>query len=762
MDRFITSLIFLFLALSVQGQDITRHQADSLLRSLPKANADKAHINALLELALFEIHKPGELKTDLDSATAFINQAKQINNKIRSVEAYGYITLIEAHLEREKGQQKEAKASVEKAIHILNNGTDKLQLGKAYMELSDYYDYQDPDQLPQKIQFVEQAVNNFRLSGNVERTAYSLRMLGEYYSEEADSRKADNDYYTILATALEKLKLSLALYKSIHYADLQGIYVMLGEVYYSQTDYGQSLNYELMALKTAEIVHDTTMQLSQINNHIGLTLIQLREYEKAADYFKNAIKTAEKYKDNGAIYILAGNIADAYIRANKPSDARTILENISKRYNEPKKNIEINSRIAGTYLTVYTLLKQYHLAKPYCDELLNMTNNSKITQPDLNYVHVTLIKYYFALNQYSSARIYLIKNDSLAHKSGDRIKIGNNNHLWFELDTSQHHYKSAISHLLIYNKIRDSFYTVTKSRQSQQLQVQFETQKKESQIRLLNQKTNLEQANLEQANLVKNITIGGIVLALVIAGLFYRQYRQKQKTNRVITQKNEMLQHLLTEKEWLLKEVHHRVKNNLHTVICLLESQAIYLENDALKAIENSQHRIYAMSLIHQKLYQSQDIKTIDMKVYLHELIGYLGDSFGSTGLIHFQLDIEPLKLGASQAMPLGLIINEAVTNSIKYAFPENEMRVISVQLRQSGEQIKLIVADNGIGMHPDLNTNELNSLGIDLMRGLSRDIKGKIYFDIKNGTKITVIFDADPLNSERLLASLTERNRYA
>jgi two-component sensor histidine kinase len=167
------------------------------------------------------------------------------------------------------------------------------------------------------------------------------------------------------------------------------------------------------------------------------------------------------------------------------------------------------------------------------------------------------------------------------------------------------------------------------------------------------------------------------------------------------------------------------------------------------------------MSLIHQKLYQSEDTKTIDMKIYLHEFIQYLGDSFDSTDLVHFELDIEPLMLGVSQAVPLGLIINEAVTNSIKYAFPGNKMGIISVQLHQSGEQISLVVADNGIGMRSDVKTNVLNSLGIDLMKGLSRDIKGKIFFEIKNGTRITVKFDADPLSNEDILASLTERNKY-
>src|SRR5882757_5845260 len=120
MNRLIAFIIFLFITISVRGQDISRHEADSLLRSLNKGDADTAHINSLLKLSIFEIHKHGELKTDLDSAAAFINLAKQINIRIKSTEAYGYITLVDSYLHREKGQRTQARASVEKAIQILN------------------------------------------------------------------------------------------------------------------------------------------------------------------------------------------------------------------------------------------------------------------------------------------------------------------------------------------------------------------------------------------------------------------------------------------------------------------------------------------------------------------------------------------------------------------------------------------------------------------------------------------------------------------
>ena len=228
-------------------------------------------------------------------------------------------------------------------------------------------------------------------------------------------------------------------------------------------------------------------------------------------------------------------------------------------------------------------------------------------------------------------------------------------------------------------------------------------------------------------------------------------------------QKNQLLQHLLTEKEWLLKEVHHRVKNNLHTVICLLESQARYLENDALKAIESSQHRIYAMSLIHQKLYQSENVKTIDMSLYLPEFAKYLNDSFGTERQIRFQMDIDPLMLGVSQAIPIALIVNEAITNSIKYAFPGASNGVIGISMHKTQQEIMLVVTDNGIGIDPVIAATPQESLGLKLMKGLSEDLHASIDIENDRGTKVTILFRVGPINeANHLIANIRESEIFS
>jgi two-component sensor histidine kinase len=316
---------------------------------------------------------------------------------------------------------------------------------------------------------------------------------------------------------------------------------------------------------------------------------------------------------------------------------------------------------------------------------------------------------------------------------------------WFEADTLQGAYKAAIRHLLKYNEINDSIFAQKKIKDIKQLQIQFDTKKKEDQITLLNQQAIIEKGALQQTNLERNITIGVIVIVLLFTGLLYRQYRVKLKTNR-------LLQSLITEKEWLLKEVHHRVKNNLHTVICLLESQAAYLENDALKAIENSQHRIYAMSLIHQKLYQSDDIKIIDIKEYLSEFVHYLRESFGYPENVRIDLKVEELFLSAGQAIPVGLIVNEALNNSFKYAFPEENLGVITIELNKYAGQIALNIKDNGIGF-TFAHAGESKTLGIELMKGLARDLKGNIKFENEGGTKISLIFKLDAIEAEQYVA---------
>ena len=175
----------------------------------------------------------------------------------------------------------------------------------------------------------------------------------------------------------------------------------------------------------------------------------------------------------------------------------------------------------------------------------------------------------------------------------------------------------------------------------------------------------------------------------------------------------------------------------------LLNSQSAYINNEsALTAIHDSQHRVHAMSLIHQKLYSSENVSSIDISLYIRELVSYLADSFNTGQRIRFEFDVEPLELDVSQAVPLGLILNEAITNSIKYAFPDERNGIITISLsNNAGQHCMLTISDNGIGLPVQFNTKKPGSLGMSLMNGLSEDLGGTFCSENDNGTIVTISF---------------------
>lgn len=200
----------------------------------------------------------------------------------------------------------------------------------------------------------------------------------------------------------------------------------------------------------------------------------------------------------------------------------------------------------------------------------------------------------------------------------------------------------------------------------------------------------------------------------------------------------------LQEKELLLKEIHHRVKNNLLVVSNILEFQSDYTQDpDTIKILEDSQHRIYSMALIHEKLYRSTDLARIDFDEYLENLLDNLAQSYANNHQnIELQLNINPVSLNVETAQPCGLIVNEVISNIFKHAFPERNNGKISVDLyeRESGE-IYLKIADNGVGLPANLNLENSESLGLELIVTLAQQLKGNLQLDRQEGTCFELTF---------------------
>lgn len=194
----------------------------------------------------------------------------------------------------------------------------------------------------------------------------------------------------------------------------------------------------------------------------------------------------------------------------------------------------------------------------------------------------------------------------------------------------------------------------------------------------------------------------------------------------------------------LLKEIHHRVKNNLMIISSLLSLQSHYIKDKAaLDVFKESQNRTKSMAMIHERLYQSTDLKKIDLGDYIRSLANDLYRTMISDpSRVKLDVDVEDLKIDINTVVPLGLIVNELVTNSMKHAFPGDESGHVNVELYHENGEIVLKIADNGIGFPKDLDYKNTSSLGLQLVNNLTSQIDGELELDRSQGTAFTLIFE--------------------
>jgi PAS domain S-box-containing protein len=202
----------------------------------------------------------------------------------------------------------------------------------------------------------------------------------------------------------------------------------------------------------------------------------------------------------------------------------------------------------------------------------------------------------------------------------------------------------------------------------------------------------------------------------------------------------EQIKESLKEKEVLLKEVHHRVKNNMQIISSLLNLQSRHIKDEqASRIFKSSQNRVKSMSLIHERLYQSKDLAKIDFAEYTRSLTGHLFSSYGiDPRNINYQVNIKNVLMDISSAIPCGLIINELVSNSLKHAFPDGKKGEIRIDMHASNtNEIVLIVSDNGIGIPEEVGLKKPKTLGLHLVTILAEDqLNGNIELDRRKGTK--------------------------
>ena len=250
-------------------------------------------------------------------------------------------------------------------------------------------------------------------------------------------------------------------------------------------------------------------------------------------------------------------------------------------------------------------------------------------------------------------------------------------------------------------------------------------------------------SNMVPGNSRELFALFSIMLSVyLLGGVFGRNLLSTH--HRLYRSKGEIEQRM-REKEMLLKEVHHRVKNNLQTVSSLLRMQGREIEDENVKSlIRSSQNRVVCMAMVHEMLYMREDLAKIEYRSYVQDLGNYLIKSIkGPESNIRLNIDIPEIELGIDTAIPLGLLINEAVTNALKYGFKDQEEGEISIGLeRENKTEYILRIGDNGVGFPEEITPASTKSLGLKLIHNLSRQLKGSVIRDSsKKGTNYVIRF---------------------
>ena len=304
-------------------------------------------------------------------------------------------------------------------------------------------------------------------------------------------------------------------------------------------------------------------------------------------------------------------------------------------------------------------------------------------------------------------------------------------------------YDLAYQYLMEQSALEDSILKLENIRQLAVAEVEFEFEREQAELlnRQAASEAELEQQTLQRNGLILITGLIGLVLFLVI-----RSSRTQRRNNRQLEAGKSKLERSLKEKEHLLSEIHHRVKNNLQTVSGLLYLRARYVSDaEAREALAEGQEQLKSMVLIHQQLYNNDDLVAIDLQVFLHRMIAEMDRSHACQDQgISLETEIEKIMLNVDQATPLGLILFELVLNAIKHAFPDGQPGEIQVEAHQSADQIRVTVADNGIGIPEDQAGND--SYGMRLIRLMARELNCQIQWSGVQGTKVNLVFDLEEL----------------
>ncbi|RZK34670.1 MAG: sensor histidine kinase [Hymenobacter sp.] len=370
--------------------------------------------------------------------------------------------------------------------------------------------------------------------------------------------------------------------------------------------------------------------------------------------------------------------------------------------------------------------KEYHTALTYLFKAvaINQQQNNIIS---LSYNYGNISEAYFFLKKNDLGLLYARKTLDAARHTDRPNRMLNALRQMYRAYEHVGRYDSALFYQIVATDLNDSLNSIAKIKQVDEINTQYETNKKEAAIQLLNAENQV--SNTRIAWLVSGLIVVG-ALAIGLIALYRRVQHQKAQ-----------LAAQATRLEVMMKELHHRVKNNLQIVSSLLNMQTYKLQDEeSISALKTSGERVQAMSLIHQRLYSKDELTAVNLKEYLTDLAESLMQSYGySHQNFELQVAVDQELMDVDTALPIGLIVNELITNALKYAYANVMHPTLQVMLTGQGSSIRLSVKDNGQEFNIAKWQQGKSSFGKQLIVSLCRQLRAKQTVDTTNGTEFVI-----------------------
>ncbi|TRW27522.1 tetratricopeptide repeat protein [Flavobacterium zepuense] len=727
-------LVCLFATGACNAQATAEKLLKELHEELRTTQSDTAKAMTLVYLGTHHIQDAYFKKTPnaLDSAMFYAKKAETLANTVNYKKAVGKCYIIFTWAHKIKAEYNAAESYAKMAVSLFNSIGDKEALGEAYMALAFSKESIRPKE--ENIPIYEKAYNRFMEANSFRHAGEAQLSIG--YIHNFQGRKD---------AALVAFNKVIELYDKAGHGVTQHVYSQISGIYQGQGNYEKALEYGLKGIRIAESLNDRSAATANIYYRMGTIYTEgIDRPEEACFYLKKAHEIFKELNESILSCSIEGCLAQTLLELKRNKEALYYIKLLEDKCNHSDEQVAIVAVLRC--LQTYTVLKDFKNAEKFLPKAEQLFNHQYFKPV----VCSSLAQYYLSSKNYDKARFYANAEIEIYTTMNNPLALEYAHTRLHKIDSIQSHYQASLYHLKKQYAYADTVNKKTAGKEIDRLYVQHAAEKKKTALllqdkkqQLLKSQAQLQESNLTKATIVNATGFGLLVLLLIIAGLIYRRYQLNQRIRAEINLKNSTLQSLLNEKEWLLKEIHHRVKNNLQIVMSLLNTQSHFLSDAAAKAaIKNSQHRIYSMSLIHKKLYQSDNVVSINMQVYINELIEYFKQSFDTGQRIRFEADIEPVELKTSQAVPLGLILNEAIINAIKHAFPADREGLISITLKNTSlNNAVLTIKDNGVGMSANPDDKTLSSLGLKLIRGFSGKLNGHLAFANNNGLAICLKF---------------------